>query len=155
MLQLINKELLDQTSEKAKESPRLRMNYNIHSELNDPVNRMLNALEPGTFLPPHRHYTPYKNESYLVLRGELDVLLFDDDGNLIRRETLNPDKGNYGIDIPGEMWHSMIVKQPDTVIYEVKAGPFTPVAPEDFAEWGPATDDPEGINAFFQKYLNY
>ncbi|MDR0795488.1 MAG: WbuC family cupin fold metalloprotein [Tannerella sp.] len=147
-MQLINQELLDETSRKAAETPRLRMNYNIHNRLDDPVNRMLNALDPGTYLCPHRHLTPPKTESYVVLRGELDALIFDDNGNLIQKITLNPETGNYGIDIPAGVWHSMIVKQPGTVIYEVKEGPFTPIAHEDFAPWAPKPDDEIAIKAF-------
>ena len=131
MIQVINQQLLDETSAKAQENERLRINYNIHSDLEDPVNRLLNALEPGTVVPIHRHLHPYKNESFVVLRGELDVLLYDDEGQLTERITLNPKKGNYGIDIPGEVWHSMEVKEKGTVIYEVKAGPYTPIAKED------------------------
>lgn len=152
-IQLINTSLLDETSRKASETSRLRMNYNIHSCLNDPVNRMLNALEPGAYLRPHRHLSPPKTESYIVLRGELDVLIFDDDGNLLQKQTLNPSTGNYGIDIPAGVWHSMIVKQSKTVIYEVKEGPFTPVAAEDFAGWAAEPDNEEGVKAFFSQYL--
>ncbi|MDR0865191.1 MAG: WbuC family cupin fold metalloprotein [Candidatus Symbiothrix sp.] len=130
-IQLINKSLLDSTTAQAKTHVRLRMNYNIHSDLNDPVNRMLNALEPGTVIPIHRHLHPYKNESFVILRGELDVLLYDDNGQIERRITLNPEKGNYGMDIPGEVWHSLEVKQAGTMIYEVKHGPFAPIAEED------------------------
>jgi cupin fold WbuC family metalloprotein len=128
---MINTSLLDETSAKAKQSERLRMNFNIHKQLDDPVNRMLNALEPGTVIPVHRHLHPYKTESFVVLRGELEVLIYDDERKLVNRITLNPVKGNYGIDIPGEVWHSMEVKEKDTVIYETKIGPYTPIAKED------------------------
>jgi len=150
---LIDKLLLDETSAKASQNERLRMNYNIHERLDDPVNRMLNALEPGTYLRPHRHLSPPKTESYIVLRGELDVLFFDDNGNLFQRRTLNPEMGNYGMDIPAGVWHSMIVRQSGTVLYEVKEGPFTPLIPEDFASWSPDPDNEEGVKAFFKQYL--
>ncbi|MDR0231305.1 MAG: WbuC family cupin fold metalloprotein [Dysgonamonadaceae bacterium] len=149
---IINKLLLDETTAKAIQSERLRMNYNIHKQLEDPVNRMLNALEPHTYLRPHRHWTPPKTEAYIVLRGELDVLIFDDEGKLIQRVALNPEIDNYGVDIPAGVWHSMIVKQSGTVIYELKEGPFTPLAPEDFAPWSPEPNDEEGIKAFFNQY---
>ena len=151
-IQLIHSLLLDETSRKASGSPRLRMNYNIHTRLDDPVNRMLNALEPGTYLRPHRHLSPPKTESYVVLLGELDVLIFDDAGNLLQRQPLNPEMGNYGIDIPAGVWHCMIVKQPKTVIYEVKEGPFSPIITDDFAPWSPNPDDEEGVKAFLRQY---
>ncbi len=150
-LKLISQLLLDEISYKAKGASRLRMNHNIHDRLDDPVNRMLNALEPGTYLRPHRHLSPPKDEAYVVLRGELDVLLFDEEGNLIQREILSPEKGLYGVDIPAGVWHSMIVRQPGTVIYEVKQGPFVPLVPEDFASWSPEPEDESGIRAFFER----
>ena len=128
---VIDEILLNETSAQAKNSERLRMNYNIHSSLEDPVNRMLNALEPGTIVPIHRHMNPYKNESFVVLRGELDVLLYNDDRQIVEKITLNPLKGNYGIDIPGEIWHTLDVKDSGTIIYDVKAGPYSPIVPED------------------------
>jgi len=149
---LIDRQLLDETSGKAANNVRLRMNYNIHKSLEDPVNRMLNALEPGTYLRPHRHRTPPKTESYIVLRGELDVLIFDDEGNTTQKITLNPETGNYGIDIPAGIWHSMIIKQPGTVIYEVKEGPFTPIATEDFAPWSPEPENESAIEIFFKQH---
>jgi cupin fold WbuC family metalloprotein len=133
-IQILNKILLDETSTKARANPRLRMNHNFHTDLADPVNRMLNALEPGTIIPIHRHLHPYKNESLVILRGELDVLLYDDKGEIIERINLNPETGGYGVDIPGEVWHSLEVKKEGTVIYEVKAGPYEAVREEDVYE---------------------
>ena len=152
MIKIITKKLLEATSNKAKESSRLRMNHNFHEDLNDPVNRMLNALEPDTYLRPHRHQTPPKDEVYIVLEGDLDVLIFDDCGNIIQRENLNPQKGKYGVDIPAGVWHSMIVNKSGTVIYEAKAGPFAPLLSEDFASWSPDPEDEEQIRNFFEKY---
>jgi cupin fold WbuC family metalloprotein len=100
--------------------------------LDDPVNRLLNAMEPGTVVPIHRHLHPYKSESLVVLRGELDVLLYNDEGQLTERITLNPSKGTYGMDISGDIWHSMEAKETGTVVYEVKTGPYVPIAEEDF-----------------------
>ena len=151
-LTIINQKLLDETSLKAIESNRLRMNYNFHKKLEEPLNRMLNALEPNTYLRPHRHISPPKAESSIVLRGELDFLFFDDDGNLLQRETLNSTIGNHGIDIPAGIWHSIIVKETGTVIFEVKEGPFTPLMPEEFAPWSPSVNDLDGIKNFFELY---
>ncbi len=144
----IDKSLLDATSEAAKANPRLRMNYNIHDDLDDPINRLINAMEPGTYVCPHRHTDPPKTEACVVLRGSLDVLIFDDEGNVLQRETLNPGKGVYGIDIPAGIWHGLIIREPGTVVYEVKTGPYTPVPETDLAPWAPTVDDAEGIRAF-------
>lgn len=77
---LIDDDLLDRTSEKALRAPRLRMNHNFHTREDEPVNRLLNAMEPGTYLPVHRHTAPPKSESIVVLRGRLAAFVFDDRG---------------------------------------------------------------------------
>lgn len=74
-MKIIDKQLLDKTSEQAKQSPRLRMNYNFHERLDDPVNRLLNAMEPGSYIRPHRHLDPDKDEIFLLLRGKAVVFL--------------------------------------------------------------------------------
>jgi cupin fold WbuC family metalloprotein len=107
---------------------------------------------PGTYLRPHRRLTPPKAESYIVLRGKLEVLIFDNEGNVLHRVTLNPEIGNYCVDIPAGIWHSMIVKQSETVIYETKEGTFSPMAMEDFAVWSPDLDNEETVKAFFKQY---
>ena len=71
-MKIINEQLLDETQAKALQSPRLRMNYNFHERLDDPINRLLNAMEPGTYLRPHRHLNPAKDEIFLLLRGKVE-----------------------------------------------------------------------------------
>lgn len=87
-MKIINEALLDETTGRAKQSPRLRMNYNFHERLDDPVNRLLNALEPGTYLRPHRHLNPAKDEIFLLLRGRIAVFLFDNKGKSPKRRYL-------------------------------------------------------------------
>lgn len=123
MLQVITKSLLDEVSAEAKASPRLRMNYNFHKSLDDKCQRLLNAMEPGTEMPIHHHKVA---EMYIIIRGRLEVETFDDDGNVIERQILDPKEGKYGIQIPANTWHSLKVFEPDTVIFEVKEGPFIP-----------------------------
>jgi cupin fold WbuC family metalloprotein len=149
-IKLINKKILDETSAKAKYSPRHRMNYNIHDDLNDPINRLLNAMEPETYIRPHRHTQPPKNESIILLRGALDILIFDDCGTLIRRESLSVTSGNYAIDIPSDSWHGLIVRQTGTVIYEIKTGPYHPVAEGDIASWSPDPENKEAVKAYIE-----
>jgi cupin fold WbuC family metalloprotein len=150
-VKLINDKILNETSAKAKQSPRLRMNYNIHDDLNDPVNRLLNAMEPGTYIRPHRHTQPPKNESTVLLRGALDILIFDDSGHIIRREILSVKTGNYAVDIPAGIWHGLIVREPDTVVYEIKTGPYHPVPDVDMAPWSPAAEDEDAVREYLRK----
>ena len=131
-MKIIDKNLLDSVSEKAAESPRLRMNYNFHATMDDKAQKLLNALEPGTVLPIHRHL--HTSESYILLRGRLIVLFYNDDKVLTESIELNPLDGKYGVDIPAGLWHSFEVLEPGTVIFEVKDGPYTPLTAEDILE---------------------
>lgn len=150
-MKIINEQLLDETTAKAKQSPRLRMNYNFHEELDDPVNRLLNAIEPGTYIHPHRHLNPSKDEIFLLLRGKAVLFLFDDKGNITETLLLDPKTGSYGAEIKPGVWHCLLVLESGTVIYEVKPGPFAPLHPENMASWSPEPDDEGGV----KKYLDY
>lgn len=122
-MQLINKSLLDTVIMEAKKSPRLRMNYNFHTDLNDKCQRLLNALEPGTIMPIHHHEVA---EVYVLLQGRLRVMSYDDAGKEIESVILDPREGNYGIQIPANTWHSLEVLESESVIFEVKEGPYIP-----------------------------
>ena len=149
-MKIIDTHLLNETTERAKQSPRLRMNYNFHETLDDPVNRLLNALEPDTYLRPHRHCNPDKNEIFLLLRGKVAVFLFDDVGRITDTILLDPLKGYYGGEIPSGIWHGLLVLESGTVIYEIKEGPFAPLTPENMAPWSPSADDTKGIEAYLK-----
>jgi cupin fold WbuC family metalloprotein len=141
-MQLINKELLDQVSERAKKSGRLRMNFNFHDSPDAKAQRLLNALEPGTLLPVHRH--AHTAETYIVLRGKIKVFFYNDQKEISAVYGLDPGVEKYGIHIPAGQWHTLEVLQPQTVIFEVKDGPYTPLSEEDImtvemGEWNPET----------------
>ena len=128
----LDKELLDKVTAQAKESPRLRMNYNLHTNLDDGVQRMFNALEPGTVMPIHRHHNA--DETYLVVRGSIKVMFYNDDRSLKEEFVLNPLEGGYGVHIPRDSWHTLEVLESGTVIFEVKEGPYTPITPENLMQ---------------------
>lgn len=125
---IINNKLLDEVTAQAKASERLRMNYNLHESLDAKAQRLLNALEPGTVLPIHRH--PHTAETYILLRGCIDVMFYDETGAEVQRFALNPLTGNYGVHIPKGQWHTLEVLE-SAVIMEVKDGPYKPLDPED------------------------
>ncbi|WP_308746208.1 WbuC family cupin fold metalloprotein [uncultured Bacteroides sp.] len=127
-MELIDKELLDKVCEQAKKNPRLRMNYNLHDSLDAKAQRLLNAMEPGTELPIHRHM--HTAETYVVLRGRITVLFYDDNKQITESCELNPLDGKYGIHIPQGQWHTLNVIENDTIIMEVKDGPYIPLKPE-------------------------
>ena len=150
-MKLITEKLLDETTARAKVNPRVRMNYNFHEDLDDPVNRLLNAMEPGTYLRPHRHLNPDKDEVFLLLRGKAAVFIFDESGNVTETITLCPTEGVYGAEIKAGVWHGMLVLESGSVVYEVKKGPFAPLSPENLAPWSPAAEDKEAADLYIKK----
>ncbi len=128
---LINDNLLDEVTAKAEESPRLRMNFNLHESLDAKAQRMINVLLPGTAIPIHRHR--HTAETYVILRGKMFVVFYDDLGGQIERFLLDPTQGNYGVQIPAGQWHTVEVIEPST-IFEVKDGPYTPLTPNDMMD---------------------
>ena len=128
---IINKELLDEVTIKAEESPRLRMNFNLHESLDAKAQRLINVLLPGTVLPIHRHR--HTAETYVLLRGKMFVVLYNDLGAQIERYLLDPTIGNYGVQIPAGQWHGIEVIEP-SAIFEVKDGPYTPLQPNDMLD---------------------
>ena len=127
-MEIIDEELLDSITIQAIESPRLRMNYNFHESNDSKSQRLLNAVEPGTALPIHRHLnTP---ETYIVLKGSLNLLLYSENKELVGCREINPKKGVFGVDIPAGQWHTIEVIESGTVIFEVKDGPYKPLVEE-------------------------
>lgn len=124
-MKIIDKSLLDTVTSGAKESNRLRMNYNFHDSLDAPCQRLLNALEPGTIVPIHRHQ--HTSETYILLRGKLRMMFYNDQKEVIEETILSPDSANYGIHIPAGVWHAMEVLASGTVIFETKDGPYMPI----------------------------
>ena len=121
---VIDKKLLDDVSAQAKSSPRLRMNFNFHQSLEDKCHRMLNAVEPGTDIPIHRH--PDKDESFVILRGKVRSTTYNDDGSVIDSVVLSHEDGIYGVDIPQGVWHKHESLEQASVIFECKEGPYVP-----------------------------
>ena len=114
----------DDMTRRAINSPRLRMNYNFHQSLDDKCHRFLNAVEPGTVVPIHRH--PTKDESFVILRGKVRVTTHNDDGSIIEDVVLSQESGYYGVDIPKNVWHKLESLESGSVIFECKEGPFVP-----------------------------
>lgn len=129
---IIDKSLLDSVIEQAKASPRMRMNYNFHQSLEDKCHRMLNAVEPGTEVPVHRH--PTKDESFVVLRGKVKVSTYNDDGSVKESVILSLENGRYGVYIPKNVWHNLESLESGSVIFECKEGPFVPHEQEGILE---------------------
>jgi len=148
-VQLITQTLLDETLAKARKSPRLRMNHNFHASPDSNPHRFLNAICRGSYCPPHRHVTPPKPESFLLLSGRLAFLMFDDSGAITACHRLG-ENGLFGVDVAPGLWHSIVALSDAAVCYEVKPGPYEPVADKDFAPFAPRENTP-GASAYLRK----
>jgi cupin fold WbuC family metalloprotein len=121
----------------AQASPRLRANLNLHTELSDPIQRLAIAMEPATLVRPHRH--PHTWELLYPLAGRFVVLNFDEAGYVIARCVLGEEAAV--VENPQAAWHAVLSLDQGGVIFEVKHGPYTPIAEADFAPWGPKDGD--------------
>ena len=140
----ITTSLLDDVSDKAKQSHRLRMNHNFHPELSDPVQRLLNAMEPWTYVRPHRH--PGKEESFVILRGTILAVTFNEDGKIRDHALLNTENGTYGVEFEEGCYHMLTSLEPGSVVYEIKEGPFIPHSEDTSAPWAPPEGSPDSVN---------
>jgi len=142
MVKIIDIGTLELLKTEAVKSERLRKNYNYHESFDDPINRMLNAVEPGSYVQPHKHENPDKREVFLLLRGKMAVVFFDNEGNITEHVILDNEK-HFGVEIPPSVWHTIIALKPGTVVYEIKDGPYFPADDKNFANWAPREGDTE------------
>ena len=141
--QLIDTSLLNQLAERAQDVPRKRQHYNLHADYQEPCQRLLNAVEPDSYIRPHRHRTPPKPECFIALRGRFLAIVFDDTGRIESAFLLGPDQACRGIDLAAGTWHSIVSLDSGGVFFEAKPGPFEPLEDKDFAFWAPVEGSPE------------
>lgn len=139
-MRLIAAKDLDALAAAAAAAPRRRANLNLHPELADPVQRMFNCFQPGTYVRPH-HHDPGRWELFVALRGRLGILTFEPSAAVSRRAVLAP-RGTAAAEIPGGVDHTVVALEPDTLALEIKPGPFRPLTDKDFAPWSPREGDP-------------
>ncbi len=146
--EFINAALMDAVAEQAMQSPRRRMNYNFHRSTDEKVNRLLNVMHKGSYLPVHRHLNPEKSESIIVLRGKVGVSIYDDAGTEVESHIVGAGCDCVGFDIEAGVWHGLVVLEDNTVLFEVKEGPYAPITSDNIAAWTPAADDAEAVDRF-------
>ena len=140
----ISTQLLDEVSSRARLSPRRRMNHNFHTDLGDPVQRLLNALEPWTYIRPHKHAD--KEESFVLLRGTVLAVTFNDDGSIRDHSILSASSGILGIEFEEGCYHMLTSLESGSVVYELKEGPFIPHTEPTSAPWAPREGSEEVEN---------
>ena len=146
-LQRLDQELFERIAQRAIDNPRRRQNYNLH-EPEDRVQRFLNVLQPGTYVRPHRHQRDRPGagfECFLVLQGSVGLLLFDGSGQVIQHERLSASGPLRGIEVAENQLHSLVALEPNSVIFELKQGPYIPSDDKDFLATYPIEGTPEAV----------
>jgi cupin fold WbuC family metalloprotein len=140
-MKIIDHQTLRALSAKAMASPRLRANHNLHPATDDPINRFCNAIEPGSYVRPHRHAGAARWELFVCLTGAVVALIFDDAGEVTERIEVRPGGPVLGIEIPADTWHTVTALEAGSSVLEMKAGPYRPIGAQDYAPWSPAEGD--------------
>ena len=149
----IDQPLLDKVSRLAKESPRGRKNYNFHKTYEDSLQRLLNAIEPYSYIQPHKHENPDKREVFTVLQGRLLVVEFDTSGNITEHCIIAPADGIFGAEISERTFHSIFAMESGTMVYEIKDGPYSPIDDKNFATWAPKEGE-AGVKDYIEEVFN-
>ena len=145
IMKIIDRDMLENLTEAARVNPRGRQNLNLHASYADPCQRLLNAVEPGSYIRPHRHLTPPKPETFLALRGRLAVAVFQDYGEIEQAVLLDAAAGPQGVDLPAGAWHAILALDPGAVFFEAKPGPYEPIPASDQATWAPPEGSAEAV----------
>ena len=140
-MKIFDAQYLDGLTNQAKDSPRLRQHRNVHQSYQEASQRIFNAIEPGSYIRPHRHASDPRDELLIAVRGVMAMVTFDDQGavtNVLRFGTeRHGDQMAVGAEVSSSTWHTVIALEPGCVLLEVKAGPFDPNQPKDLAPWAP------------------
>lgn len=132
----ISEEMLSTAKAAARQSPRKRIILPLHKQGAASLQRMLNVLQPGTYIRPHRH-APDRAESIIVLSGAIRYITFTDEGHVLQRIELKAQSTQFGVDTDGGIYHCFLPLEPDTVLFEVKPGPYDAARDKTFAPWAP------------------
>ena len=151
-MQLFGKNFLDELTQSAKNSPRLRQHRNIHQTYHEPCQRLFNAIEPGSYIRPHRHLSDPRDEMLSAIRGLMALVTFDDGGRITKTIRLGTEKFGdnvaNSVEVPFSVWHTVVALESGSVLLEIKAGPFDPNQPKDLAVWAPTEKDLAATNYY-------
>jgi len=140
---IIDAALLDSISAQAAASPRRRRNHNFHGSDDAPCHRLLNAIEPDSYVPPHRHAAADKDETILAVRGKLGVVFFDEDGKATGKALIEPGGAAVAVDIPHGVFHTVLALTSGSLFFEAKAGPYQALTEAERAPWAPEEGAPD------------
>ena len=151
MLKLVPHALLDELAARATASPRARAHYNIHATPADPVQRFLVVAQGDSYFRPHRHTS--RSELALLVRGGVDVLLFDERGRVLARHAVGENADSLAYETAQGVWHTLVPGSAGCAFLEIKEGPYDPATAAQFAEWAPAEGD--GAVPAFRSWLRH
>lgn len=143
----VTTDIIGLKSRDAKRNSRKREILALQRGNADSLQRMVNAIEPGSYVQPHRHHAPPKAESVVLLAGSIGFVAFYEDGTLNHDACilLHRSRGAVALDCRESVWHSFFALEPDTVVFESKSGPFNPDTDKEFAPWAPPEGSPEAV----------
>jgi cupin fold WbuC family metalloprotein len=143
-------EVLDDLISRAKASPRYRQHLNIHKDYHDLSQRVFNAIEPNSYIQPHRHSLTQRTETMIGVRGRVALIAFDEGGEISRvvhlDTNISDSKSASAVEILPDTWHTVVALETGSVILKIKAGPFDPSQAGEYAAWAPSEDSPEAIS---------
>lgn len=154
---VITQDLIEVALDWSRQSPRKRIIQRIHPSDDNPLHRMFNVLQPGTYIRPHQHKEPPKDETLILLQGKIGILIFDLAGQVRQAITLQAGTRDFGIDIKAGVVHTLLVLAQDTVIFEAKPGPYQAQSDKDFASWAPEEGTQEAevcLQTWYRKFCD-
>lgn len=153
-MKIFSSDYLNELTAQAQGSPRKRQHRNIHESYADPCQRLFNAVEPGSYIRPHRHATDPRDELLIAVLGSMALVTFDEQGKVTGVVRFGASRNGEGLAVGAEVmantWHTVIALVPGCVLLEVKAGPFDPNQPKDLAPWAPDEGSPAALPYLIQ-----
>jgi cupin fold WbuC family metalloprotein len=153
-MKVFGADYLNELTAQAQCSLRKRQHRNIHESYGDPCQRLFNAIEPDSYIRPHRHATDPRDELLIAVRGLMALVRFDEQGNVNGVLRFGAERHidilAVGAEVTANTWHTVIALEPGCVLLEVKAGPFDPDRPKDLAPWAPEEDSPAASGYLIQ-----
>lgn len=141
-MKVFDARFLDDLTDLARTDGRRRQHRNVHRDYQEPCQRLFNAIEPGSYIRPHRHASDPRDEMLVAVRGLMALLTFDDQGEVTGLVRLGTEEFgtsvSSAVEVEGHEWHTVIALEPSSVLLEIKAGPFDLSRPKDLAPWAPA-----------------
>jgi len=149
-MKIVDRHLFSELQAKAAASPRGRAHYNLHPTVEADIHCLVMAVQPPSYVRPHRHVQPDKWELMVILHGAVSVLTFSAAGEVTGRYDLEADGDQVAVELPENGLHCFVVRRPDSAVIEVKRGPYQPLSEADFAPWAPPENAPDAP-AFLEK----